>query len=401
MEEAQLSAAEDKFDFLELLLVLARRKAFILRVTLAAAVIAAVVSLILPSLYTATTTILPPQQNQSVLNSMLGQLGALTGFNESDLGLRNPLDIFIAMLQSRRVEDRLIDRFDLRNQYRVKRYQDARKKLEARSDIFADKQGLISVSVTDHDPQRAAEMANAYVEELHTLNSELAVGEAGQRRLFYQQRIDAEREALSQAEVALRQVQEKSGLVQPDAQGKAIIESLADMQAKVAAKEVQLDAMRTYATENNPDVKRAEQELGGLRAELAKMQRNTGQSGEGNLEVPTRQLPAAALEYIRRARDVKYHEALFEFLIKQLEAARLDEGKDALVVQTVDKAVPPERRSSPRRTLMVLIAALAAFLLACLWVLIAAAWRRKEQDPQERARLALLRHSLRFGTHQE
>ena len=241
-------------------------------------------------------------------------------------------------------------------------------------------------------------MANAYVEQLHTLNSQLAISEAGQRRLFYEEKVNAERDALSLAEVHLKQAQEKTGLLQPDAQARVIIQSVADMRAQVALQEVQIEAMRTYATKDNPELQRAEQELAGMRAQLAKMERNTGDPGSGDLELPTRKLPQAELEYLRRARDLKYHEALYEFLGKQLEAARIDEAKDAVVVQVVDKALPPERKSSPHRTTIILIAALVAFLLSCAGVLIAESLkRRREQDSQFRARLALLQHYLRFS----
>ena len=266
-----------------------------MKVTLAAALLAVIVAMLLPKMYTATTTVLPPQQNQSTATAMLGQLGAIAGLGSADLGLKNPDDLFVAMLQSRTIDDRLIDRFDLRRVYSVKQYQAARKTLESRSDIVAEKEGLISISVTDRDPKRAADLANAYVDSLHELNGNLAITEAGQRRVFYQQQLDSEREALTQAEVALKQVEEKSGLIQPDAQGRAIVSAVADMRAQVAIHEVQLQSMRAYATENNPDVKRAQQELAGLRAQLAKLERNTGDLGNGNLQVPTRQLPAVEL----------------------------------------------------------------------------------------------------------
>jgi tyrosine-protein kinase Etk/Wzc len=385
-------------DAIAVLQVLANHKMQILKVTLAAALLALIVALLLPKMYTATTTVLPPQQNQSTAMAMLGQLGAIAGLGSADLGLKNPDDLFVAMLGSRTIEDRLIDRFDLRRVYSVKQYQAARKKLAECSDIVAEKEGLISISVADRDPKRAADVANAYVEELHQLNDNLAVTEAGQRRVFYQQQLDAEREALTQAEVALKQVEEKSGLIQPDAQGRAIVEAVADMRAQVAIHEVQLQAMRTYATESNPDVKRAQQELAGLRAQLAKLERNTGELGNGNLQVPTRQLPAVELEYLRQLRDVKYHEALYDFLTKQLEVSRIDEAKDAILVQVVDKAVIPERKSAPKRTLIVLVTAAVAFLLACLGVLLMETLRRKQEDPKERARLARLRQSLQFSS---
>src|SRR5271165_2725911 len=389
---------QDKPDVIEVLLVLAREKKRILLVTFAVAVLATVVVLFLPKMYTATTTILPPQQKQSSLNSMLGQIGALAGLGASDLGLKNPADLFVAMLTSRTIEDTLINRFDLRKVYGVKRYQDARKKLERHSEVIATKEGLISISVTDHEPRRAADMANVYVDELHNLNQNLAITEAAQRRLFYEQQLKAEQNELSAAELALKQVQEKSGLLQPDAQGKTIIASIADLRAQVASHEVQLQTMRSYATPNNPDLKRAETELAGLRSQLAKLEHSNAAAGNGNITITARQMPESELEYLRRAREVKYQEALYDFLGKQLEAARIDEGQNAVLVQVVDKAVEPERKSGPKRMLLVLVSTITAFLLACVGVLVAEVLRRKRQDPRESDRLGLLWQSLRFSS---
>ena len=302
------------------------------------------------------------------------------------------------MLTSRTIEDNLVNRFDLRSVYRAKTYQDARRKLEKRSEILATKEGLISVSVTDNDPKRAAQIANAYVEELYNLNQNLAITEASQRRLFYEQQIKAEQKELSTAEVALKQAQEKSGLLQPDAQGKTIIASIADLRAQVAAHEVQLQTMRSYATPNNPDLKRAETELAGLRGQLAKLERSDAAAGNGNIAIAARQMPEAELEYLRRAREVKYHEALYDFLGKQLEAARIDEGQNAVLVQVVDRAVEPEKKSGPKRMLLVLVSTTAAFVVACLAVLLMEALRRRHQDPSQGPRLALLWQSLKFSS---
>ncbi len=385
-------------DLIELLLVLARGKKTILTVTITAAVLATVVSFLLPKTYSATSTILPPQQKQSALNSMLGQIGAIAGLSGGDLGLRNPDDVFVAMLTSRTIEDNLINRFDLQKVYRAKRYQDAEKKLRQNSEVIATKEGLISISVTDHDPKRAAEIANAYVQELYNVNQNLAITEASQRRLFYEQQIKAEQRELSSAELALRQVEEKSGLLQPEAQGRAIIASIADLRAQVATHEVQLRTMRSYATENNPELQRAETELAGMRNELAKLEHSNAAAGNGNLSIPAREMPEAELEYLRRSREVKYHEALYDFLGKQLEAARIDEGQNAILVQVVDTAVAPENKSGPKRLLIVLVSTAAAFLVTCLAVLLIEALRRKHQDPSQGPRLALLWHSLKFSS---
>jgi tyrosine-protein kinase Etk/Wzc len=386
-----------EMDGLDLLLVLSRHKNAIVAVTLCAAMLSTVVALLLPKTYTAATSILPPQQKPSAAMLLTGQIGLLNGLSDTDLGLKNPSDLFVALLKSRSVQDGLVNQFDLRRVYSVRQYQQARKKLDSRSDISAGDEGLISISVTDRDPKRAAEMANAYVEQLRALNQNLAVSEAAQRRLFYEQKLASEREDLAQAELALKKAQEKSGLIQPDAQGRAIIEAVANTRAQVGIKEVQLQAMRTYATPNNPDLKRAEQELAGLRAQLARLERSTGEVGNGNPEIPTQRLPEAELDYIRRSRDLKYHEALYEFLNKQLEAARIDEAKEAVVVQVVDKAVAPESKSGPKRLLIIVAVTVIACLLSCLWALFTEAIRRKQQDPVERERLALLRNSFKLS----
>lgn len=385
-------------NWLALTLVLVRAKKQILLTTAAALLLAVIVSFLMPSMYTGTTTMLPPQQGQSAVSSMLGQFGAIAGLTGQDWGLKNPADLFVEMLKSRTIADHLVDRFDLRKGYRVKLYQDARKELASRSKIDASDEGLITISVADRDPARAAAIANAYVEELHALNSNLALGEAAQRRLFYEQKLSAESEARTQAELQLKQAEEKSGFVQPDAQGKAMIEAVADMRAKIAMQQVQLQSMRTFATENNPEVKRAEQTLAGMQGQLGRLERSSGELGKGGQGISTRQLPEAQLDYVRRARDLKYHEALYEFLGKQLEAARIDEARNAVVIQVVDKAVQPEKRSSPHRLLIIIVTGAVAFVLACLWALIAQALRRRQQDPDASKQFMQLRQSLRFSS---
>ena len=384
-------------DFLEILLVLAREKKLILQVTMGATILAAIMVFIIPKSYTATATILPPQQNQSVLSAMMGQLAGTQSLDLRDLGLKNPSDVFVAMLKSRTVEDALVNRFDLRKVYGVKSYQDARKKLEKRSEIDPEKEGLISIEVTDRDPRRAADIANAWVEELRALNQNLALTEAAQRRAFFEQKLVAERNALSQAELALQQIEQQTGIIQPDAQTRALIGEVAEVRAQIAAKEVQLQSMGSYATPNNPDVKRVETELAKLRAQFASLSRTqaTAAPSEGNLQVPTGRVAGAGLEYLQAARELKYHESLYDFLSRQLEAARIDEAKSAVVVQVVDKAVEPEKKSSPRRLLIIAVTALLSFLVVALGTLVREGLQRRRQDPAEAARLDQLDKYLR------
>ncbi|MGO9863531.1 MAG: GNVR domain-containing protein [Terriglobales bacterium] len=393
-------------DVLDWLLALSRRKRLILRTTLAAAVLAAMVALVLPNRYTATAKILPPQQSQSLAASMIGQLGALgpmAAMAQRDLGLKNPGDLYVGMLRSRTVVDALVGRFDLLRVYRDRRMSDARRDLEDATEVVVGKEGLIAISVEDKEASRAPQIANAYVEELRHLTQDLAVTEAGQRRIFFERQLEIAKNNLADAEQALKQTEQTTGLIQLDGQAKAIIESVVKLRALIAAKEVELRARRLFSTEQNPDTRLGEEQLLGLRAQLAGLEKQSagsnGGSGAdaGNVQVPVGDVPEAGLQYVRRLRDVKYAETMFELLAKQYEAARLDEAKTAAVIQVLDPAVEPDRKSSPRRSLIVALAALLGFFSSCIYGLIADAVHRMRLKPESNAQFAALRTEISNG----
>ena len=390
-------------NLVDLLIVLSRRQRVILRTTLAAAVLAAAVAFVLPNRYTAITNLLPPQQSQSLAASMIGQLGALgpmAAMAQKDLGLKNPNDLYVGMLRSRTVEDALIRRFDLLRVYRDKKMSDARRDLEGSSSIVVGKEGFVTISVEDKDRRRAAQIANAYVDELRRLTQDLSVTEAGQRRIFFERQLELAKNNLANAEQALKQTEQATGLIQLDGQAKAIIESVVKLRALMAAKEVELHAMRLFSTEQNPDVLLGEQQLSGLQAQLARLEKQRGGPGDiagnvfGNVQVPVGNVPEAGLQYVRKLRDVKYAETIFELLAKQYEAARLDEAKTAAVIQVVDPAIEPDRRSSPQPTLIVVIATLMGFFGSAFYVLLAEALRRLRLNPDAAARLTTLQTTV-------
>jgi uncharacterized protein involved in exopolysaccharide biosynthesis len=400
IEQRPLPVADDEVDILDLLIVLAKRKRLILTITAASAMLALIVSLILPNRYTATTKILPPQQSQSASSMLMAQLagggmGPLAALAGSGLGLKNPNDIYIGILKSRTVEDALIARFDLRRIYSDKRQSDARKDLEKASEITAEKEGLISVSVEDKDPKRSADIANAYVNELRNLTQHLAVTEASQRRLFFEQQVQEARDDLSRAEVALKETQQKTGMIQLDSQAKAIIEAVGHLRAQIAAKEVQLQAMRSFATQQNPDTVLAQQELAGLRVQLDKLEAQQV-GGNGDPLVSTGKVPGVALEYVRKLRDVKYYEAIFDLLAKQYEAAKIDESREAAVIQVLDPAVEPDRKSSPKQLLIIALCAICGLMVGCLAALVSEALSRLQSDPGRATQLSRLRTLLRW-----
>ncbi len=378
---------------LDILIVLAKHKKLITQVTVGGTLFALLVSFVIPKKYTATTRILPPQQTQSSSLAMLAQLSPLAVGLGKDLGLKNPSDLYVTMLKSRTIEDNLINQFDLRRIYDYKTYFDTREKLESRSSISATKDGTIGISVEDRDPKRAADIANAYVDNLYKLSQTLAVTEASQRRLFFQQQLETAKQDLAQAESAFRQTQEKTGLIQLDGQAKAIIESTAALKAEIATREVMLQRLKLFATEQNPDFQSLQQELAGLRAQLARVEQ-TQLGGNGEIQIATAKVPAAGLEYVRKYREVKYYETIFELLAKQYEAAKLDEAKNATIIQVMDKAVPPEKKSSPKRLLITATAFFLSLLGGCIWVLGRESYQALKQDPDTLARLQLLQAYL-------
>jgi uncharacterized protein involved in exopolysaccharide biosynthesis len=335
--------------------------------------------------------VLPPQQGQSGAAALLSNLGGLAGAAGGLAGLKNPNDLYVGMLKSRTVADAMIARFDLQKHYETKALVDTRKKLESLTTIAAGKDGLISVEYEDEDPKFAADVANAYIEELYKLTQTLAVTEASQRRLFFEQQLNHAKEKLAAAEVSLKELQEKTGLLMLSEQSKASIESVARLRGQIAAKEVQIQAMRAFATSQNPDLKFAESELGSLRAQQVKL----SQSEPGDILVPPSKIPGEGLEYVRRVREVKYSEVVFEVLAKQYELARIEEGKNASLIQVLDKAVTSDKKSKPKRGLIVMLATVAGFFLAVLSAFVSEAVVRARRDADTAQRLDELKRLVR------
>jgi tyrosine-protein kinase Etk/Wzc len=387
-----------EFDILDILVIVAARKGLIFLMTVAGFAIAlGLTQLVTPS-YTAKAVILPPEQEQSSGAVMMGQFGALasmTGLGGS-LGIKNPVDLYIGILQSRSLLDSMIKRFGLGEH--VKRMSDVRLSLLGHSSFLAGKDGMISISVTDHDPKKAAAYANAYVDELYRVNNRLALGGAAQRRLFYEQQLTQEKDRLADAEVALKKTEEATGVIAPTGQTENIIRQVAQLQAEITSREVQLDALHTSSTDQNPDVIRLNSELAGLREQLRGLESGTSKRAPGDISITTANVPQAGLEYIRKERDVKYHQLLFDLLARQYEAARMDEAKAAPLIQIVDVAEPPDRKSSPYRALWALTGIALGFFLSLGWVLASHIYRRMAADEEQGRRLAVLREELKLRT---
>ena len=297
--------------------------------------------------------------------------------------------------------DGIIHRFDLMKVYKAKILSDARRALQANTKIVSQKSSLLSISVKDHNAKRAAAIANAYVDELHQLMSHLAVTSAAQRRMFFEQQVNQEKEKLADAEVALEKTEVKTGIIQPQGQAQAVIATIMQLRSQISAREVELEALRTSATDQNPEVITLQSQIAALRTQLADFEKGHPQAAptEGNVLTPTSEVPAASLEYLRRLRDVRYQETLFEFMTRQYEMARVDEAKQGQMIQVVDPALIPDRRSWPPRTLLTLLAFFLTAMAASFWVILQGAYNSRMENPQDASKILQLRQLLRYRNH--
>lgn len=391
-------ADEVELPWLEFLILMSRRKRFLAIGTIGCAVAAFLIFLFVPNVYTATTTLLAPQQQTSLASALLGQAGGsglLGSAAAAGLGVKPSGDLYVTLLKSRFVEDDILVKFNLQSIYRSKRFSDARRKLESKSSISTSKDGVITVSVEDRDPGRAAEIANEYGDRLQLLTSQLAITEASRRRQVFEQQIDKTKNDLAQAETSLNEMQKKSGLLQPDTQARAEINALASLRAQIAASEVEAGVLKSYETSENPDVAHINEQITGMRGQLAEFERKQN-AGGGDIQVPTAAVPDIELEYVRRLREAKLQEALYELLMKQYEAARLDEAREGPLVQVVDKAFAPDKKTFPKLGYITLGGAILGLFLTVLLLVFLNARQRALQQPGIRERILALEEGLRL-----
>lgn len=303
---------EGEMTLLDILIVLGKYKGMIISVTCVAALMAIGYSLSLPNIYTGTARILPPQQSQSSAGALLNQLGGLAGMAGGSLGLKNPNDLYVAMLKSRTVMESVAKRFDLQKIYEQATMTDTLKTLEGNVAISPGKDGIITVDVADKDPQLAANLANAFIDELNKLMQANALTDASQKRVFFEQQLRQAKDRLTDAELVLDKT------------------------------------------------------------------------------------PNTSLEYLDAVRNLKYQEVVWEILAKQFEMSKMDEAKDFPLIQVLDKAIPPERKSKPKRSLIVLLVTSVVFFLAVIWVILKELLSRSVGDPELSARMQELRRVFRW-----
>jgi uncharacterized protein involved in exopolysaccharide biosynthesis len=360
---------EDSVDVSAILRRLLKGKRTIVAISLGFCLTATVIALLLSPVYTSSVSFVPPSLGNanSMASTMAGQLSALAG---GDLlgAVKSPGDLYAGILRSRSIASELVHQYELMEIYGVKKESQAEKILGANTAVTVDlKSTIVTVDVTDKNPKRAQELANAYMDALRETDGRLALGQASQRRLFFGQQLEKEKNDLEEAEVELRKTEEQSGLIAPSGQTESEIKTVAETQAEIAGREVQLAALRDSATEQNPEVIRLRSEIEDLQGQLSRLQKGSGNTSMAS--IPTSKVPELQLEFVRKEREVKYHEALFDILSKQFEAARLDEARDAPVIQVLDSASYPDTKSGPKRSLIVIAGLVFGFTFGCIWVL--------------------------------
>ncbi len=380
---------------LDLLTWIGQSKGMVATVTLVAALGSLAYALTLAPIFTARTTLLPPgSQQQSSSGAALAALGSLGGL-AGGLGAKTPDELYVALLKSDSVQRSLAERFALMARYEATSYEALRKTMPTYIRVASDKKtGIITVEVDDKDPKFAAELANAHAGEITKVLGRLAVSEAQVRRVFFEQQLKDTKENLIKAEQALRVVQEKSGVIVLDKQAEALIAGAAMVRSQIAEREVQLKVLRNSATEQNPDVQRLSSELGALRGELARMESSRGGAAGSTVDMPVGKIPAAAIDYVRARRELKLQETLLESMIRQYEIAKLDEAKDAPLLQQVDVAQPPDYKSKPSRAMIVVASTLLALIAAmgvAIWRGFSAASAAGDDPQRQLARAALSR----------
>ena len=370
---------EDEISLLDLALVIAENLRLLILGPIVVGLAALGYAFPIEPTFTAKVVMLPPQQQQSAAASALQSLGALGGLAGA-AGIKSPADQYVALMQTNTVEDRLIERFKLMEVYKAEFKADARRALEQNTRISAGKKdGLLTIEFDDKSPQRAAEVANAYVDELRRLTSSLAITEAQQRRAFFEKQLAQTKDKLTAAQRALQAAGINEGAIR--AEPRAAAEVYAKLQAEITAGEVRLQTMRGYLAETAPEFQQAQSQLTALRGQLARRESVNTSGAQG--------------DYVDRFREFKYQETLFDLFARQYEVARIDESREGAVIQVLDPATPPERKSKPKRAMIAVVATLAAGFALLLWVFVRHALRNARKDTESAQKLGQLSAALR------
>ncbi len=366
------------------------------RVALYGLLASTLIAFLIPARYESTARLMPPDNTQSgnlavaaaALSGSAGGLGSIAG---DVLGIKSTSDIFVGILSSRTVQDQLIQQFDLRKLYGDRRMEDARKDLAVRTGIAVDRKSqIISLTVTDHDPKRAAAIGQAYVEELNRLVAELSTSSARRERIFLEERLQAVNKDLESAEKEFSQFASKNAAIDIKEQGRAMVETAATLQGQYIAAQSELEGLKQIYTDNNVRVRSVRARIAELKHQLEKLGGKGEQASEPSgqqadyLYPSIRKLPLLGVTYADLYRRTRIQEAVFETLTKQYELAKVQEVKEIPAVKVLDAANVPEKKSFPPRLLIIFLGTTLAFAAATTWVFGKTNWDQTDaNDPRK------------------
>lgn len=384
--EAETALIEREPQLTDFLLGLWRERRFIAKAFFIGLLVAAGISLIIPPEYESTTRLMPPEkQGLGGIAAMLAATGedkggSLVGGLVSDaLGMKSTGALFIGVLKSETVQNRIVDQFDLRKVYHVHYQQDARERLSNNSEIIEDrKSGIIAITVTDRSPQRAMQIARAYPDTLGRLTATLDTSAAHKERVFLEDRLKQVKVDLDAAADDLSKFSSKNLTLDVKEQGKAMMEGAAALEGELIAAESQLSGLEQIYTPNNMRVKAMQGRVDEMKRKLAELKGNQNGADDpqgaspdgGDFGISIAKLPSLGVTYYDLYRRVKIQEAVFEILTKQCELAKIQEAKEVPSIKVLDEAQVPEIKSSPKRTLLTIFGAFLATMFATAFVLV-------------------------------
>lgn len=366
-DKTSADGTTEEINLLELLQVIVKRRNFILKVCTAAAILAVVYSISLKNVYTASAKILPPQKDAAGgLSALLSQAGGLAGLAAGGMGLGGSTEMYVGIIKSRSVTDAVIQRLNLQKEFKTKTADETRRRLATVIKVKAGKDGIINIDADSKDPVKAALLANTLVDELGKRSVQLNLSKAGAERMFLEKRLQVVKQDLRAAEEAMKLFQEKYKTIKADSQAMAAIEGIAQLKADIIGKEVQLASLRQNMTDEAPEVRMLMAAVARLKNQLG------GMTGNGRMDVipAAGNVPSLGVEYVRKLRELKVQEAIFEQLTKQYEVAKLSEAKDSSSFQILDEAVVPAQKSKPKRSLIVILITVSAFILSLFVIFI-------------------------------
>jgi len=365
----------------------------LLRAFVLGALFSLVIVLLIPVRYEATAQLMPPDgqagNGAAMLAALAGRAGGLGGVAGDLLGVKNSGALFVGILSSRTVEDRLIEQFELRRIYRGSKMEDARRSLAAHTVVAEDrKSGIISITVTDHDPRRSAAMAQAYVNELNLLVEQVSTSAARRERIFLEERLQSVKHDLDAAAQKFSEFASKNTAIDIPAQSKAMVEAAATLQGQMIAAESELRGLEAMYTEQNVRVRSLRARVGELRAQLGKLGGDSSPivppaaKSDSSLYPAIRQLPLLGVTYADLFRQTKIQETVYELLTQQYELAKVEEAKEVPSVKVLDAAVVPTKKSFPPRLLFTAAGTTFALLAMCAWLFAKQKWQGIDpQDP--------------------